>query len=1198
MASATTAAVLPPRGLLHSSCCLAQPSSPHLSKPGSSSQRSTSTASRAVSRHTWRFDEPGNRRAICCGIQLWHRTRRAVVMGARGGGVIGGGAVGGRGGGGRGAGGVGLRAVVGGGVGLGVGVRAAGAGSCQLQRRLTQDTLIVSRLLKSSALGLSSLSLSSSSPSSLSSSSSLRLDRVPRAVAEDAHQTLSSVSETSEGEADANDVTNTQGGENADGVSSEARAAEIEPAAASGVVTDLPSSPAPAVDLRRRGGRQRRTVTVKIQDLQLGQILQGTVKSIQSYGAFVDIGSSTDGLLHISQLENFFVKEVQDVVAVGQEVTVRILDVDLDKGRISLSMKDPTQADQRRDGSQAENSYSSLQSSEADGAFPQARKIAGRGRKSPAANKDKATHNFKKGQTVKGIVKNILAYGAFVELAEGVEGLLHGSEIQEGGENVAIETMLTAGQEVQVRIQSVENNRISLSMREKVDVSRINTDMNIGDDEALKPFQLAFRRANLIRDTFPSLNPDVDAAPSATADELEVTGVKSTEGEEAAVTLTTALEAELKDAEPALADESAQLEIAGATEAIAAELQGVAAEAQGVDELAAEESTVEDAVESIAVTTEMPDSLVSEAIEDSTPVNVMESTDESAEIEEPEPVADSTPVNEMENADARGAVEEPEPAAAAVLEPVSQTTLDSTIVEVNESTDAVPSVKESEPAVAEATPEQPDVSSPVALTSDLSAQAEGIEKPSTSSDVKITAALVKELREETGAGMMDCKRALEETKGDKSKAQDLLRKRGLAKADKKAARIAAEGLIVSYIHDNRIGVLLELNCETDFVARGEKFRELADEIAMQVAACQQVKYADISEIPQSVLDKERSIEMGKEDIQNKPEAIREKIVEGRVTKRLGEVCLMELPYIRNDKLSVKDLVKQAVATIGENIRIRRFVRYERGEGIEKKAVDFAQDVAEQMKAMSGAASQENAASAAPPAPAPAEETEPKPEASPAKAVPLAVIQQLRQETGAGVMDCKKAVAEAGGDVEKAREWLRKKGLASADKKASRTASEGVIVSYVHDSRIGVVAEINCETDFVARGEKFRELVEDICMQIAASADVVAVSVSDIAEEFVAREREIEMGKEDILSKPEAIRGKIVEGRVAKRLNELAVLEQPFIRNDKILVKDYIKEAVALLGENITVRRFEKFVLGEGLEKKVTDFAAEVAAQTG
>ncbi|GBG88425.1 hypothetical protein CBR_g47124 [Chara braunii] len=1157
MASATTAAVLPPRGLLHSSCWLAQPSSPHLSKPGAYSLRSTSTASRAVSSQTWRFDEPGNRRSICCGIQLWHRTRRVVVTGVRGGGVIvGGAAVGGRAGGGRGAGGVGLRAVVG---EVGVGVRAAGVGSCKLQRRLAQDTLSVCRLLKSSERGSSSLFLSSSSPSSSSSSSlssSLRLDSVPRAVAEDAPQTLASVSETSEDEADANGGTTSQGGEIADGVSSEAGGTEIEPTEASGEVRDGPSSsPTPAIDARRRargGGRQRRTVSVKIQDLQLGQILQGTVKSIQSYGAFVDIGSSTDGLLHISQLENFFVKEVQDVVAVGQEVAVRIIDVDLDKGRISLSMKDPNQVDQRRDGSQAENSVP--RSDEADGAMPQARKIAGRGRKSPTANKDKATHNFKKGQTVKGVVKNILAYGAF-------------------------------------------NNRISLSMREKVDVSRINTDMNVGDDEALKPFQLAFRRANLIRDSFPSLNPDADAAPSL-ADELEVKDAKSTEGEEVDVAPETEAVAELEDAaEPSSTDENAQLEIAGAAEAIAAE-------SQGVDELAAaEELKVEDAVESIAVPMEIPDSPVSEATDDSSPGNVMENADVSAEVEEPEPVADSTPVNVLENADASAEVDEPEPAAAAVLEPVAEAAVDSTMVEVNESTDAVPSVEQSQPAVAEATAEQTDstdVSSSVALASDLSAQAEETEKPSTSSDVKITAALVKELREETGAGMMDCKRALEETKGDKSKAQDLLRKRGLAKADKKAARIAAEGLIVSYIHDNRIGVLLELNCETDFVARGEKFRELADEIAMQVAACQQVKYVDISEIPESVLHTERSIEMGKDDIQNKPEAIREKIVEGRVTKRLGEVCLMELPYIRNDKLSVKDLVKQAVATIGENIRIRRFVRYERGEGIEKKAVDFAQDVAEQMKAMSGATSQENAPSAAPPAPAPAaEDAEPNPEASPAaKPVPLAVIQQLRQETGAGVMDCKKAVAEADGDVEKAREWLRKKGLASAEKKASRTAAEGVIASYVHDSRIGVVAEINCETDFVARGEKFQELVEDICMQIAASADVVAVSVSDIPEEFVTKEREIEMGKEDILSKPEAIRGKIVEGRVAKRLNELALLEQPFIRNDKILVKDYIKEAVALLGENITVRRFEKFVLGEGLEKRVTDFAAEVAAQAG
>jgi elongation factor Ts len=214
----------------------------------------------------------------------------------------------------------------------------------------------------------------------------------------------------------------------------------------------------------------------------------------------------------------------------------------------------------------------------------------------------------------------------------------------------------------------------------------------------------------------------------------------------------------------------------------------------------------------------------------------------------------------------------------------------------------------------------------------------------------ISPALVKQLRDETGAGMMDCKNALSESEGDIIKAQEFLRKKGLASADKKAARATAEGRIASYIHDSRIGVLVEVNCETDFVSRGDIFKELVDDIAMQVAACPQVKYVVTEDVPEEFVNKEKEIESQKEDLASKPEQIRSRIVEGRIRKRLEDLALLEQPYIKNDKLTVKDVVKQTIATIGENIKVKRFVRFNLGEGLEKKSQDFAAEVAAQTAA--------------------------------------------------------------------------------------------------------------------------------------------------------------------------------------------------------------------------------------------------------
>jgi elongation factor Ts len=211
---------------------------------------------------------------------------------------------------------------------------------------------------------------------------------------------------------------------------------------------------------------------------------------------------------------------------------------------------------------------------------------------------------------------------------------------------------------------------------------------------------------------------------------------------------------------------------------------------------------------------------------------------------------------------------------------------------------------------------------------------------------EISAKTVKELREKTGAGMMDCKKALKETDGDMEKATEWLRQKGIASAEKKAGRVAAEGLVESYIHTGgRVGVLVEINCETDFVARREEFRELARNIAMQVAACPNVEYVNTDGVPTDMIEKEKEIEMGREDLASKPENIRAKIVDGRISKRLKELSLMDQAYIRDPNITVEELVKQTVAQLGENIQVRRFVRFVLGEGIEKEETSFADEVA-------------------------------------------------------------------------------------------------------------------------------------------------------------------------------------------------------------------------------------------------------------
>lgn len=208
----------------------------------------------------------------------------------------------------------------------------------------------------------------------------------------------------------------------------------------------------------------------------------------------------------------------------------------------------------------------------------------------------------------------------------------------------------------------------------------------------------------------------------------------------------------------------------------------------------------------------------------------------------------------------------------------------------------------------------------------------------------VTAQMVKELREMTSAGMMDCKKALVDTDGNMDEAVKLLREKGLAKAAKKSDRVASEGIVMSYIHGGRIGVLVEINSETDFVAKLDEFQEFAKDVAMQVAASNP-KYVKRDEVPEAILNEEREILRQQALNEGKPEKIVDKMVEGRIEKYYKENCLLEQPFIKDPDKTIENLVIEKVAKIGENISIRRFVRYEVGEGIEKKVDDFAAEVA-------------------------------------------------------------------------------------------------------------------------------------------------------------------------------------------------------------------------------------------------------------
>ncbi|GAB4196433.1 MAG: translation elongation factor Ts [Coleofasciculaceae cyanobacterium] len=310
---------------------------------------------------------------------------------------------------------------------------------------------------------------------------------------------------------------------------------------------------------------------------------------------------------------------------------------------------------------------------------------------------------------------------------------------------------------------------------------------------------------------------------------------------------------------------------------------------------------------------------------------------------------------------------------------------------------------------------------------------------------EISAKLVKELRDKTGAGMMDCKKALKENDGDIAKATEWLRQKGIASAGKKEQRVAAEGLVNSYIQpEGQVGVLVEVNCQTDFVARNEAFQSLVQNITRQAIEAQDVQ------------------------------------------------SLMTQPYIDDPSIPVEEAVKQAIAQIGENIQVRRFERY-----------------------------------------------------------------------------------------------------------ALEDSTQGIVDSYIHTGgRVGVLVEVNCQSEAVAKNEQFKSLARNIAMQVAACPNVEYVKVDDIPQDISDKEKEIEMGRDDLAGKPDNIKEKIVQGRIVKRLQEMTLMDQPYIRDQSISVEELVKQHISQLGEDIQVIRFTRYVLGEGIEKEESNFAEEVAAQMG
>ncbi len=310
---------------------------------------------------------------------------------------------------------------------------------------------------------------------------------------------------------------------------------------------------------------------------------------------------------------------------------------------------------------------------------------------------------------------------------------------------------------------------------------------------------------------------------------------------------------------------------------------------------------------------------------------------------------------------------------------------------------------------------------------------------------EITAKMVQELRRLTGAGMMDCKKALGENDGDITKSSEWLRQKGMIAAGKKSDRVTAEGLVDNYIQaDGKAGVLIEVNCQTDFVARNDAFKLLVQSLATQAITASDV------------------------------------------------AGLLAQPYAEDAKIKVEEAVTKSIATLGENLNIRRLANYQLATG-----------------------------------------------------------------------------------------------------------SNGVIDCYIHTGgRVGVLLELGTEAASVADNDDFKGLARNLAMQVAACPNVEYIDVAAIPTEIAAKEKEMEMGRDDLAGKPDNIKEKIVQGRIDKRLKEMTLVDQPYIKDQAKTVDELLTDSAKQLGGSVSVRRFTRFILGEGIEKKESNFAEEVAAQMG
>ncbi|EFJ50868.1 hypothetical protein VOLCADRAFT_120525 [Volvox carteri f. nagariensis] len=921
---------------------------------------------------------------------------------------------------------------------------------------------------------------------------------------------------------------------------------------------------------------------LRLEDIQEGAEYEGTVTAVENFGAFVDIGTSTNGLIHISKLAAGFTKNAKDVVSRGQKVTVKVLNVDAAKKRVSLELTSGGEAaPAAAEEEEVANDIVDVADERADGGDDE--------------EEDEVEVELEEGQVevyadLPGFqdIPFVMDMDDEGELSEAavaaLEADLDAAEIKYELEGPAYLEEITG------KVSRIEDYGLFLDFDwngKKFTGLLARDEMKVPSSALPEEAQAALRAE--WADTEFEMPQFVELADDELdikkfyqpGDEVPAFVLESKLVDPRGITLThftdedVAAEADLMEGEDEVEGSSPVED--------ASEYQGYSAE--GLEEADTTYETAEMRTGLIKGKNGFqvaPLGLPSRSTEASSGLAILGTSETDFDGDEVQLVEywntemyESIPKDVLKRIGLKMSFNE-RGEAEFTERPDFEDTEDVPIYLYNGDVEA------------RAREFLEDLLDDDTEEAELPARAARRPIVLAAAVQNISASDVKQLRDKTGAGMMDCKKALTECGGDAEAAAEWLRKKGLSGADKKAGRLAAEGAVARYIHPgSRLGVLLEVNCETDFVAASEKFQALVGELGMIIAATDCICVSP-EDVPAELLAKEREVEMGKEDLANKPEAIRAKIVEGRLEKIKNQMALTNQMTLSDPDKTVANLVKETIAAVGENIKIRRFTKYRLGEGLEKKSSDFAAEVAQQTQAKAAA-----------PKPEEPKKEEPKVEAKPAVQVSAGVVKQLRDKTGAGMMDCKKALAECNNDMEKATEWLRMKGLASADKKAGRVAAEGVIASYIHPgSRLGVLLEVNCETDFVAASEKFNELVNYIAMGIVAGQNVQYVSADDIPAEVFEREKQIEMGREDLKNKPEAIRAKIAEGRAKKIAQEMCLLDQPFLTDPSKTVADAIKEAIAAIGEKISVRRFIKYQLGEGLEKKSNDFAAEVAAATG